>query len=705
MIQKPRLLNDQPRNLLLLVAATSLLLLSYRGVCAFESEIFNQAVIAWNAASSLSVNELFFAAANLNLLDSQQQQRQPQLPLQQRFPATKLSVPDFSQSLPLPQVNFDLLIAPGAGQEEESFYDYYFANNDVYSIKINALALKPDEVELFDLVRKVRDCYCPSTTIRVAGGWVRDKLLGKTSRSHDIDFVLSNQLGSEFAKHFYDYVVKEEKIDSHENVYYVNSVHDKVNLQSHYLQTASIQFRNFNLDFGNLRFEKYQSQNSRVPSKSGIATVVEDAWRRDLTINSLFYNIHTNQVEDWTEQGLADLQLGVIATPFAPLTTLLEDPLRILRAVRFASQLSFSMDPALKKAARDTKVRRAIQQKVSKDRMGQEINAVFQTNDPSRGIRLLLETNLVDLIFPLDDNSDVHRNNGKIQCYKHGFESLCRTQALVSRVYVSSAQWDEEKRRLLWYAAFFKPLCDKDILAKALDKTASRRRRRDESLLYRLLTVALKRPTSDTQSIERIIAGVQMLRDFLLAESEHEGNIRTTLEQLVDGQNITFASSISETKDHPSWNKLSSLRWDVYQMLKEIGPFWKESLLLALANEDDMPLRDKQIEYQQWVYWIEVRLGLTEKVLFDPQTSFSKNPLLNGSEISQSVLPRLQPGRDFQRIMKAQEEWQVRNNALVISGGKQLPNGASWNSEDEVDNQADISSFREYLIRTFPEYS
>jgi tRNA nucleotidyltransferase/poly(A) polymerase len=68
-----------------------------------------------------------------------------------------------------------------------------------------------------------------------------------------------------------------------------------------------------------------------------IGTPEEDACRRDLTINSLFYNVNTGMVEDYCGRGLADLRQGVIRTPLPPFTTLLDDPLRVLRAIRLVA--------------------------------------------------------------------------------------------------------------------------------------------------------------------------------------------------------------------------------------------------------------------------------------------------------------------------------------------------------------------------------
>ena len=107
--------------------------------------------------------------------------------------------------------------------------------------------------------------------------------------------------------------------------------------QSKHLETATVSFWDQAVDFAQLRSEEYA--NTRIPeTKPG--TPLEDAQRRDLTVNSLFYNLHTGEVEDFTGQGLPDLRARTIRTPIEPELTFLEDPLRVLRAVRFAAQLT-----------------------------------------------------------------------------------------------------------------------------------------------------------------------------------------------------------------------------------------------------------------------------------------------------------------------------------------------------------------------------
>ena len=120
---------------------------------------------------------------------------------------------------------------------------------------------------------------------------------------------------------------------------------------SKHLETAIIHIDGTSIDLVNLRSESYTAE-SRVP-KIELGTPKEDALRRDLTINSLFYNIQTKYIEDFTELGLKDLEDGFIRTPLDPIQTFMDDPLRILRCVRFTMRFGFIIDPRIPIAALD----------------------------------------------------------------------------------------------------------------------------------------------------------------------------------------------------------------------------------------------------------------------------------------------------------------------------------------------------------------
>jgi len=121
------------------------------------------------------------------------------------------------------------------------------------------------------------------------------------------------------------------------------------------LETATIRVHGIFIDLVNLRSEKY-TEDSRVPIAE-IGTPEEDAYRRDLTINAMFYNINKNEVEDFTKQGVNDLKHGVIRTPLEPLQTFMDDPLRVLRTIRFATRFDFKIVDEIYEAAKCNDVR------------------------------------------------------------------------------------------------------------------------------------------------------------------------------------------------------------------------------------------------------------------------------------------------------------------------------------------------------------
>lgn len=212
----------------------------------------------------------------------------------------------------------------------------------------NVVELNETEEKLFsELLESSKMAGLSQTTLRCAGGWVRDKLMGRESL--DIDIALDNMLGKEFADTVNQY------LESHGQKTHSVAVIMSNPDQSKHLETARMKIRGLWIDLVNLRSEEY-AQNSRIPTMT-FGTPEQDAFRRDFTINSLFYNINTGTVEDFTGRGIEDMKLGIIRTPLPAKETFIDDPLRVLRAIRFASRFGFSLDESLVEAARDTTVR------------------------------------------------------------------------------------------------------------------------------------------------------------------------------------------------------------------------------------------------------------------------------------------------------------------------------------------------------------
>jgi len=231
------------------------------------------------------------------------------------------------------------------------------------------------------------------TTLRAAGGWVRDKLLDKAS--DDIDIVVDNMSGEEFALKVVEYMAQ---IDAGSMVSTVGVVKQNPD-QSKHLATACFRLFGLSLDVNNLRTETY-TEDSRIPVTS-IGTPAEDAQRRDFTVNALFYNLNTKTVEDLTGSGLADLSQGIIRTPLPANETFRDDPLRLLRALRFAARLGFALDAGIIEASSDGTMHQLLQTKVSRERFGLEVDKMMkaQGERPVAAFSLMRQVGLLAPVF------------------------------------------------------------------------------------------------------------------------------------------------------------------------------------------------------------------------------------------------------------------------------------------------------------------
>jgi tRNA nucleotidyltransferase (CCA-adding enzyme) len=302
------------------------------------------------------------------------------------------------------------------------------------------------ENKIFGLLLDVVKNKTPNTVLRVAGGWVRDKLLDKDS--HDIDISLNNMSGEQFANIVEDYM-KEKGIHT-KGVSVVKANPD----QSKHLATAMINIFGLPIDFVNLRKETYAE--SRIPTVEP-GTPEEDARRRDLTINSLFYNLNEDKIEDYVD-GLEDLKNKVIRTPIDPLQTFIDDPLRILRTIRFASKYKFDVVNEILEAANNKKVQDAFRSKVSAERIWKELagqaelegwKSGFLTGpDPHKAAQLLGHMGLRDILFGLNEKEQRQLNLSKgVSFGKHHDLSVWEHTLKVLEFLVKHETSEEQKSR------------------------------------------------------------------------------------------------------------------------------------------------------------------------------------------------------------------------------------------------------------------
>jgi poly(A) polymerase len=211
--------------------------------------------------------------------------------------------------------------------------------------------------------------------IYVIGGFVRDLFLNRPSK--DIDIVVVGN-GIEFA----------EKVGLH--------LKTKVAVFKNF-GTAMLKYNDLEIEFVGARKESYRS-NSRKPIVEN-GTVEDDQLRRDFTINALAISLNSSNYGDLIDpfNGLADLEQKLIRTPLDPTITFSDDPLRMMRAIRFATQLNFNIDESAIEAIKAQKERISI---VSKERITDELNKIILAKTPSIGFNYLFDTGLLHLIFP-----------------------------------------------------------------------------------------------------------------------------------------------------------------------------------------------------------------------------------------------------------------------------------------------------------------
>ena len=224
----------------------------------------------------------------------------------------------------------------------------------------------------------------------VIGGYVRDIILGRPS--NDIDIVVIGS-GIELA----EAVAKSLgglKLSVFKN-----------------FGTAMLKYRDLEIEFVGARKESYTHDSRKPIVEDG--TLEDDQNRRDFTINALALSLNENNFGELLDPfgGIADIEKRIIRTPLDPEITFSDDPLRMLRAIRFAAQLGFVIDDKTLEGIKLTKDRISI---ISMERVSDELNKIMMSDKPSLGFKLLEITGLLAIIFPeLQAMKGVDKVNGR----------------------------------------------------------------------------------------------------------------------------------------------------------------------------------------------------------------------------------------------------------------------------------------------------
>lgn len=207
------------------------------------------------------------------------------------------------------------------------------------------------------------------------GGFVRDIFLQRPSK--DIDIVI---VGNGIA--FAESVARKLKV--------------KVVVFKNF-GTASLKYQDLELEFVGARRESYRLDSRKPIVEDG--TLEDDQKRRDFTINALAISLHPDSYGELLDpfDGLADLENKLIRTPLNPVETFSDDPLRMMRAIRFATQLNFRIDEPAVNAIKENTERIKI---ISQERITDELNKIILSPKPSIGFNYLFDTGLLHKIFP-----------------------------------------------------------------------------------------------------------------------------------------------------------------------------------------------------------------------------------------------------------------------------------------------------------------
>lgn len=266
----------------------------------------------------------------------------------------------------------------------------------------NAELAKILDKDIFHKISEAADslqleCY-------VVGGYVRDLFLERPSNDIDVVVVGSGiQVASELKK----MLGKKAHLSVFRN-----------------FGTAQVKYKDTEVEFVGARKESYQHDSRKPIVEDG--TLEDDQNRRDFTINALAVCLNKDRFGELVDpfDGVYDMEDGIIATPLDPDVTFSDDPLRMMRCVRFATQLSFQIEPETYEALSRNADRLKI---ISGERIADELNKIMLSKHPSSGFYYLKDTGLLELIMPelcaMDKvetrNGRAHKNN-----YDHTMEVL-----------------------------------------------------------------------------------------------------------------------------------------------------------------------------------------------------------------------------------------------------------------------------------------
>jgi len=242
-----------------------------------------------------------------------------------------------------------------------------------------------------------------NTECYVIGGYVRDRIMNRPFKN-DVDILVIGS-GIDFANKLGE------------------QLHSKVAVYKSF-GTAMLVYNGLDVEFVGARKESYRRESRKPIVEDG--SLQDDQNRRDFTINAMAYSLNEANYGELLDpfDGLADIENKIIRTPLEPNETFSDDPLRMMRAIRFATQLNFKIDIVAVQAIYENRERIRI---ISKERITDEMNKIILSKKPSIGFKYLFDTGLLELVFPAMYNLhgvDVIEGRGHKDNFYHTLEVL-----------------------------------------------------------------------------------------------------------------------------------------------------------------------------------------------------------------------------------------------------------------------------------------
>lgn len=399
----------------------------------------------------------------------------------------------------------------------------------------------------------------------------------------------------EFSSYFQQYV-------NEHTSYKINGIGNiKLNKdKGKHLETSTLIVNGMSIDICCLRADDYCQC-----TEGKIGTPLEDAKRRDFTINSMFYNINKNIIEDFTEMGRNDLEKGVIRTPIAPRTTLEDDPARSLRAIRFSAKMGFIIDEELEQEMCNVYIVNKMNDGISRERIGKELVGMIQTGKVGYCFEFIQKCQYFNNIFGEVDSEAIV---AIIRSYEHYAKHFnCFENDEHREIGVLAA--------LTWLESSKTVVCAKKTIPRVQD------------IILNKIKLSVKEKNNTTL----VHKGVE---ELMKLKNEKKVETVELIQQLE--------------------------RVELGRIVLEAGDFWKESLCLFAAieapNYQVIGIPTHEIEMNQlYIPIITQLIEMIEK--YQLENVHKLKPLVNGKEIAE--LLHRKSGAWLNECLRDEIEYQI----------------------------------------------